>query len=50
MLWDPIVFKNTKAALGGRCRYMLSGSAPLSSAVNDFMKATMACPLYQGYG
>ena len=29
---------------------MVSGSAPLSADVIDFMKVSMSCPLLQGYG
>lgn len=50
MLWDSLVFKKTKAILGGRVRWMLTGSAPLSGSVINFMKVTMACPFVEGYG
>lgn len=29
---------------------MLTGSAPISSEVIDFLKVTAGCPIYEGYG
>lgn len=49
-VYDPIFFNKTKAALGGRARYMVSGSAPLLPEVHAFMKAIICCPLYEAYG
>lgn len=49
-LWDTLVFNKTKAVLGGRCRGMISGSAPISKDVVNFMKITMCCPFKEGYG
>jgi len=31
-------------ALGGRCRYMVTGSAPISGDVINFLKIAMCCP------
>lgn len=44
-LYDRIFFNKTKAALGGRVRLMISGSAPLLPEVHKFLKVTMAAPL-----
>lgn len=49
-LYDKLVFKKTKKALGGRVRYMLTGSAPISAEVLDFLKIAVCCPIYEGYG
>lgn len=49
-IYDPIFFAKTKQALGGRCRLMISGSAPLLPDVHNFMKICMCCPLIEGYG
>lgn len=49
-VYDKIFFAKTKEALGGRCRLMISGSAPLLPEVQNFMKITMCCPLLEGYG
>jgi long-chain acyl-CoA synthetase len=44
-VYDPIFFSKTKQALGGRCRLMISGSAPLLPDVQNFLKICMCCPL-----
>ena len=49
-LLDRLVFASTRAALGGRVRIALSGSAPLAAHVEEFMRVTMCCHFAQGYG
>ena len=49
-VYDPIFFSKTKQALGGKCRLMISGSAPLLPDVHNFLKIAMCCPLLEGYG
>jgi len=49
-VWDNIVFKQMQSALGGNCKYMLTGSAPISNEVRRFMKICFACPFVEGYG
>lgn len=44
---DKTVFAKTTAALGGRLRGILSGAAPLAPYIEDFLKATMGCPVIQ---
>ena len=44
-IYDKVFFSKTKAALGGRVRLMISGSAPLLPDVHKFLKVTMAAPL-----
>ena len=39
-----------KAAIGGRVRVMVSGSAPLSAKTINFLKICFCCPLQEGYG
>jgi long-chain acyl-CoA synthetase len=41
-----MVFNKTAAGLGGRCRFMASGSAPMGKDVLDFMKVAICCPFY----
>lgn len=44
-IYDTIFFNKTKAALGGRVRLMISGSAPLLPEVHKYLKVTMCAPL-----
>jgi long-chain acyl-CoA synthetase len=39
-----------KTVLGGNVKYMLTGSAPISTEVRKFMKICFACPFAEGYG
>ncbi|KAG7377614.1 Long chain acyl-CoA synthetase 7 peroxisomal [Phytophthora pseudosyringae] len=48
--WDRLVFDKLKMVLGGRVRYILSGSAPLSKEVKEFMAIVFCCPVLEGYG
>ncbi|XRB05902.1 long chain acyl-CoA synthetase [Pycnococcus provasolii] len=49
-LFDKIVFATSKKALGGRVRVIISGAAPLSRHIEDFLRCAMCCPVVQGYG
>ena len=49
-LWDAVVMKKVQALIGGRVRYMASGSAPLSPSVQIFIQTCFDCPVRQGYG
>lgn len=46
-LMDKLVFKTTKAAMGGEVRIIVSGGAPLSREVEEFLRVTMCCPVGQ---
>ena len=48
--YDKLVFNKMKALLGGRVRLMVTGSAPISSEVLDFLKVCFCCPIVEGYG
>ena len=39
-----------KAMLGGKVRTMLTGSAPISGEVLDFLKICFCCEIMEGYG
>lgn len=49
-LWNKIIFKKFGAAVGGRLRLIVSGSAPLSPDVHDFLRVCFGVPVLQGYG
>lgn len=36
--------------LGGRVRLVISGAAPLSGHVEEFLRVIMCAPVLQGYG
>ena len=48
--YDALVFNKIRALLGGRMRFMLSGSAPIARDVMDFLKVCFCCPIDEGYG
>jgi len=48
--YDKLVFKKTKAVIGGNVRLMITGSAPIASEVLDFLKICFCAPLNEGYG
>ena len=48
--YDKVVFKKVKALVGGNVRIMLTGSAPISAEVLDFLKICFCCYIYEGYG
>ncbi|KAL0079755.1 hypothetical protein J3Q64DRAFT_1644956 [Phycomyces blakesleeanus] len=49
-LWDRLVFATIRQKLGGRLRFILSGSAPVSPDVMDFMRICFSAQVYEGYG
>lgn len=49
-LYDRLVFNKMKDALGGRVRFMLTGSAPIKPNVVDFLKIALQAPLCEVYG
>ncbi|KAF7127008.1 hypothetical protein RHSIM_Rhsim11G0171600 [Rhododendron simsii] len=49
-LLDKFVFNKIKQGLGGQIRLMLSGAAPLSRHVEEFLRVSFGAVLSQGYG
>uniref|UniRef100_A0A8C6URH8 Arachidonate--CoA ligase n=1 Tax=Neogobius melanostomus TaxID=47308 RepID=A0A8C6URH8_9GOBI len=49
-LWDKLVFKKIQASLGGKLRFALTTSAPISPTVLSFLRATLGCVIFEGYG
>lgn len=50
MIYDSLVFGKIKALVGGRVRFMVTGSAPISVEVMEFLKCAFCCPILEGYG
>jgi long-chain acyl-CoA synthetase len=48
-LADRLVFEKIRAGLGGRIRYMISGSAPLPTGITEFFQG-VGLPILEGYG
>lgn len=49
-LFDRLVFNKTKEILGGEVRVMVSGSAPISTEVLDFLRICFMADIANGYG
>lgn len=47
---DKVVFSQVKQGLGGRVRLILSGAAPLSTHVEEFLRVVTCAHVLQGYG
>ncbi|KAI7832118.1 hypothetical protein BX661DRAFT_193457 [Kickxella alabastrina] len=49
-LWDRVVFKAVREKFGGRIRLVISGSAPISGDVLDFLRIALSTVVLEGYG
>ncbi|KAI7897488.1 uncharacterized protein BX663DRAFT_444996 [Cokeromyces recurvatus] len=49
-LYDRLVFSKIRDVLGGRVRFILSGSAPIAPEVLDFLKICFSSCVHEGYG
>jgi long-chain acyl-CoA synthetase len=49
-IWDPLVFNKVKKVLGGRVRYMITASAPISSNVLSFLRVAASAQVCEAYG
>uniref|UniRef100_A0A0E0KY58 Long-chain-fatty-acid--CoA ligase n=1 Tax=Oryza punctata TaxID=4537 RepID=A0A0E0KY58_ORYPU len=47
---DLLAFRKVKARLGGRLRLLISGGAPLSNEIEEFLRVTSCAYFIQGYG
>jgi long-chain acyl-CoA synthetase len=48
-LFNALVFKKFKKAVGGNLTWALSGGGPLNGEVQEFIRVAFAVPLIQGY-
>jgi len=44
------VFTKIRNRLGGRCKAMVTGAAPISPEVLDLLRIAFGCQVYEGYG
>ncbi|KAG0013537.1 Long chain acyl-CoA synthetase 7 peroxisomal [Podila clonocystis] len=49
-VWDKLVFGAIRARLGGKVKHIVSGSAPISPDVMDFLRICFSADVYEGYG
>lgn len=49
-LYDLLFFNKMRNILGGNVRMMVTGSAPISTEVIDFLKVAFCVPILEGYG
>lgn len=48
--WDLLVFKKIQKLFGGRARVMITGAAPVSGDVLNFMRVALGVYFSEGYG
>ena len=46
-LMNALVFQKFRAALGGEVREIITGAAPISREVEEFLRVTMCVPVLQ---
>jgi len=49
-LWDRLVFRNVAAKFGGNLKLAVSGAAPISPTVAEYVRLTFQAPIAEGYG
>ncbi|CAF1204257.1 unnamed protein product [Adineta ricciae] len=50
MIWDKFVLKRIQQRLGGRMKLIVSGAAPLSPTILEFLKRVCGACVVEGYG
>ncbi|XP_041672361.1 long-chain-fatty-acid--CoA ligase 5 [Cheilinus undulatus] len=49
-IWDKLIFNKVQESFGGRVRFMVTGAAPISPAVLNFLRASLGCQIFEAYG
>ncbi|XP_034050388.1 long-chain-fatty-acid--CoA ligase 5-like [Thalassophryne amazonica] len=49
-IWDKLIFHKVQASMGGNVRIMVTGAAPISPSVLNFLRAVLGCQIFEGYG
>ncbi|ORY04414.1 acetyl-CoA synthetase-like protein [Basidiobolus meristosporus CBS 931.73] len=49
-IWDRLVFSKISSRLGGKVKLVVSGSAPISPHVLEFLRISLGCQVLEGYG
>ncbi|XP_044034656.1 long-chain-fatty-acid--CoA ligase 5 [Siniperca chuatsi] len=49
-VWDKLIFHKVQESLGGRVRVMVTGAAPISPSVLNFLRAALGCQIFEAYG
>ncbi|XP_077521894.1 long-chain-fatty-acid--CoA ligase 4-like [Amblyomma americanum] len=49
-LFNLLLFNKTRLVLGGKTKFVVSGSAPLSTHTRRFLRACLGCHVVEGYG
>ncbi|KAL5484650.1 hypothetical protein EMCRGX_G021180 [Ephydatia muelleri] len=49
-IWDWLIFNRVQKGLGGRVKFIATGSAPISGKVLDFLRVACGCLVFEGYG
>ncbi|GLD64345.1 long-chain-fatty-acid--CoA ligase 5 [Lates japonicus] len=47
-IWDKLIFHKVQESLGGRVRVMVTGAAPISPSVLNFLRAALGCQVQSG--
>ncbi|UJR31657.1 hypothetical protein I4U23_019138 [Adineta vaga] len=50
MIWDKLLLKRIQQRLGGRMKLIVSGAAPLSPSILEFLKRVCGAYVVEGYG
>lgn len=49
-IWDRLVFNKIQGIVGGELVFIISGSAPIDHNIIEFMRITLGCQIFEGYG